>query len=172
METPNIPQLERIGTETESGREFIFLALDDVTDFPQRIQLPSKYSTVLLVGDFANIHSESFKSMVHTLLGVGGVYFCCWGADCEKAHDWVDEEYLREGFDDRSGSVVMTTWHAEESFREFMWFGLYTAVPHEEFLEDWNTVLAVCIGESELAKEVRSVFCNTERFYNEFLDEE
>ncbi len=55
--------------------------------------------------------------VAEVLLGSGGVYFCTWGNGCERVHDIIEVDP-----DPADDSVVMTTWHDDETLDEALWF--------------------------------------------------
>ena len=60
--------------------------------------------------------------------------------------------------------VVMTTWHTNEPLAEVLYFALNTAWPDEGYAKGCGSALAVCLGKSEMAEEVRAAFSDPRGF--------
>jgi hypothetical protein len=52
----------------------------------------------------------------------------------------------------------MTTWHADESLAEALWFALFAACPTDRYIETCASVLAIVAGPSEWADQIRQRF--------------
>jgi hypothetical protein len=50
-----------------------------------------------------------------SLLSQGAVYLLCWGPDCERVHDIIDDTLIGEAEPiPRFDTSIMTTWHDRE----------------------------------------------------------
>lgn len=81
----------------------------------------------------AAVTDEFRNAIAEWLVKTGCLYMVAWGDQCSEwddAVDWVNLEdtNFEEIPDDR---FVMTTWHAQESLAESIWFAKHVALhPH------------------------------------------
>ena len=57
-----------------------------------------------------------------------------------------------------SDSVVMTTWHAQESLADALWFVLTAAIPDDAYAEECLAIVGVSISSRKWAAEIREAF--------------
>ena len=120
-------------------------------------QLPHQrlHFLLFLAWDAPDIAEEELISLFRPLVDRGLVYFCAWGANCEKVHDAVDHadrERLHQPDDfDR---IIMTTWHAKESLAIALWFFKVCAVPVEAYDPANCDRFAVAVGNPDWAAEL------------------
>jgi len=154
--------LERIGVDDVSERALFLLQANNWNEIPAGIVVGSPYFVSLLVCDATAVPSDELARCARSLLKAGCVYFCCWGAGCERVHDIVDEQYLIDsGYsvnDDKS--VIMTTWHDDESLEEAAWFALNVAFPDDRYFDDCRAVVALSIGDPAYAEGIRAAFAD------------
>jgi hypothetical protein len=50
---------------------------------------------------------------------------------------------------------VTTTWHADDTLDEALWFALFAACPKDELLDLGGSVLALVVGRDDWAEHVR-----------------
>ncbi len=84
------------------------------------------------------------------------------GSNCEAVDDAVDRCDIEKGPETRDADyIVMTTWHANESLEEALWFFKVCALPNECVNPSECDRFAVAIGNSawpiELAKALQSI---------------
>jgi hypothetical protein len=91
-------------------------------------------------------------------LDAGAVYICSWGPDCERVHDIIDEEEVGPDPTVTTDSVVMTTWHADESLADTLHFVLSFTVPDDAYAEGCGSTLAIAIGSAQWTTEIRDAF--------------
>ena len=157
-----IAALERMGTGKVDGRALFLLSARCVAELPTAIVVGSTYFVSLIVCDARPMSAEDVTNLARTLLKAGCVYFCCWGPDCERVHDIIDETYLEMTgnpiHDDES--TIMTTWHSDDSLPEAAWFVLNVAFPDDRFIDKCRAVVATCLGEPSLSDSVREAFAH------------
>jgi hypothetical protein len=100
--------------------------------FPWTSRLQSNYNFELPVGNFAcllawdarDVSSDKVSEFIEPLLHAGACYFVCWGQDCERVHDIIDEmvSYPENSFSVPNDSCIMTTWHADETLEDALIF--------------------------------------------------
>lgn len=75
---------------------------------------------------------EASRSSVNKMVNRGLAYFCAFGENCEALHDCLDHAYVVQTTmnpEPDANSVLMTTWHSDDTLEEALWFFLYTALP-------------------------------------------
>ena len=136
-------------------RQLYSLELASVSGLP-RLQLQAEHFACLLAWDARGFSKEIVSSIVDPLLRAGAAYFICWGPDCERVHDIVDELVWnpQNNFRVPEDSSVMTTWHDSESLQGALWFFLVLSLPDEYYQSSTGAGLAVSIGSPQWAVEI------------------
>ncbi len=132
--------------ETLQQRQLFSLALGTPSDLPRALDVDSVHFICLVAWDAKGISTEIVSNFVERLLEYGAVYFVCWGPDCERVHDIVDEITALPGKGYPEDSCIMTTWHAHESLAEALWFFLACAAPDSHYESTTSASLAISIG--------------------------
>ena len=84
----------------------------------------------------------------------GLVYLVAWGPDCERVHNLFDTIDAEEN--PETDTVIMTTWHSEESLEEALWFALFSAWPAPPYDQDCSSTVAVTIANTSWGDAVES----------------
>jgi hypothetical protein len=58
----------------------------------------------------------------------------------------------------------MTTWHSKEPLDEAIFFALNSAWPVEDYADECECTLAVCIASHQMAEAVRAAFADPRAF--------
>lgn len=148
-------RLEKLGTERASGRDIYLFAPPDADEIA-RLTPPSTHFICVLMWDPDDATPGAIAPIAAHLIDAGAVYFCTWGRSCEDVHDGIDRiawEREMPGPDD----VIMTTWHASESFRETAWFGINTAYPTPGFEQGCSSIVFVVVASASRASALRSL---------------
>ena len=153
------------GYDTVFGRRLFSLAVDRPHDVSS-IVLPSPNFACFIAWDARDASVESVSALVEALLRAGASYFVCWGSDCERVHDIVDEISSLPGgeFEAPDGSCVMTTWHASDSLEESLFFFLVNTVPDERFQATTRASLGVSVGSALWARVIAEALDDPQRF--------
>jgi len=124
----------------------------------------------LIAWDAQTASVGEISVLAEAMLGAGCVYFCCWGPDCERVHDVIDEVYVGDRTSSaKDAGTVMTTWHANVPLDEALWFTLNVAHPDHEFDEGAKTILAVSIGNHSWASQIAAALADTAAFSERVL---
>ena len=119
------------------------------------VQLPHrhKYFTLLLAWDAPTTDLNELEALLQPIADSGLVYLCAWGQNCEAVHDAVDLlTPVGELGTSEEISVVMTTWHENESLQEAVWYFQNLALPSDnKILADCER-FAVAVGNPAWAK--------------------
>ncbi|MDB6019130.1 MAG: hypothetical protein JWR19_3619 [Pedosphaera sp.] len=157
--------LQYIGRNKVSERELFSLSLADFTSLPDPISLPGKHFIAFLAADATNIDTETLQKFASRLLDAGCVYFCAWGADCERVHDIFDDVSLS------IEPVIMTTWHSTDSLDEALWFFVYNAYPDDGYSDACRSNLAITVGHPEWAEQIGKRLADLDTFNRDVLGE-
>jgi hypothetical protein len=160
--TSHQPRPVFVGSSPSFKREFYFLYLPDIAKWPDNLGFPDKYFGLFLACDARGLTDEVILSVAKTALNQSLVYLCAWGPDCERVHDLFDLANIRRETrvpEPDSLTVVMTTWHANDSLREAIWFFKVSTLGAGRF-ENCKTWLAVNIGKPEWSSEIMELLKN------------
>jgi hypothetical protein len=155
-------KIEFIGNYDLSGRDLFFLGLDSVEETPKEIKLTSEHFACLIAWDSENASVEQISKLVETIILNGAGYICCWGKGCQRVHDIADEidSYPYKLYGSPDGSVIMTTWHEDESLEEVMWFFLNVTNPDTYYEKSLNSNLVISIGNKTWDESILKLLQN------------
>lgn len=158
--------LREFGYDTVTDRRLFALHLAFPNEFPAQVRLPPGNFVCLLAWDARGVSVEVISTLVERLLIAGACYFVCWGPDCERVHDIVDEIDADPGsaLGAPDGSVIMTTWHSSEPLCEALWFFLRSAVPDDHYSASTRCAVAVSIGSEAWGAELSAALANPDDF--------
>lgn len=121
-----------------SGRDVFLIDAENIRDWPASAPWKSAKFGLLLLG----ARPADLGSFPEHVLAQGAVYVAAWGPECETVHDVFDETIvgpLGEG-GGTEDTVVLTTWHPDESLEDALAFFLgpaYPAPAHAEECRVW-----------------------------------
>jgi hypothetical protein len=158
--------VQHIGNSESSERELFCLSLPDFNSKPDALALPSENFIVFLAADASRVDTEMLRRFAYWLLEEGCVYFCAWGPDCERLHDIFDSECFE------MEPVIMTTWHADDTLDDALWFFVYCAFPDDGYAETCGSALAIAIGHSDWDEHIRKRLTHLDTFNRDMLRNE
>lgn len=126
-----------------------------VEDWPERLDELRAPFVLFLALDATDVGDELIGQLARKALAQGVTYVCAWGPGCERVHDAFDDELAAQGLVEEEDALVTTTWHADDTLDEALWFGLFAACPKDELLETGGSVLALVVGREDWAEHVR-----------------
>ena len=155
-------RLERLG---EYGEATLFASHLDVagTTLPVH-SIDSPHFLCLLGGDFTKTAASELVQLVTGLIEAGACYFICWGDGCEAVHDLIDDILIG---DDRFASeetIIMTTWHSDETIEDALFFLLCAASPAEHYLDQPLAKLALVVDQPGTFETVHSALMEPAEF--------
>ncbi|MGH9588503.1 MAG: DUF7684 family protein, partial [Acidobacteriaceae bacterium] len=103
--------------------------------------------------DATTIPDETIRSAAKFLVERGLAYFCAWGPDCERVHDLLDQERMRE---EPEGRCVITTWHAKESLSQALSFFSNCVEPDDGFIANCKDWVALSVSNKAWLHQVRT----------------
>jgi hypothetical protein len=147
-------------------RQLFSLALPTAEDLPARLELPSTHFACLLAWDARLASTASISALADRLLRAGASYFVCWGPDCGRVHDVIDETLTHPGnnFGVPDDSCIMTTWHDSEPLKDAIWFFLVCAWPDDHYFESTRAALAISVGSRDWATEISAALQDPREF--------
>ena len=143
-------------------------------ELPRDLGVPGAHFVCLLTWDATGVPVNTVSSLVARLLRAGASYFVCWGADCERVHDIIDETVCDpdSDFGAPADSCIMTTWHDRDPLREALFFFLVNTWPDEPYVDSTRSALAVSIGSPEWAAEIAAALDDPGEFVRRTSEEE
>ena len=147
-------------------RRLFSFSIASPTDLPRHLDLPAGNFACLLVWDARGVTADDLSAFVEPLLRAGASYFVCWGPDCERVHDIIDEIVSSPGndFGVPEDSCIMTTWHDAEPLRDALWFFLVNSWPDEHYENSTHVALAISVGSSAWAAEIEEALDRPREF--------
>lgn len=160
------PEIERFGTAGTCDRELLLLELADFSQLAQQLPVEGPHFVCLVVCDATSVTSSELAAFSESLLLQGAVYLMCWGPDCEKVHDVIDEIIVgdREPLP-RFDTSIMTTWHAQESLDDTLNMFLGFSWPDDKFFNSCRSAVAVCVRQPAICSRVRAVLREPDEFF-------
>lgn len=136
------------------------LDLDTPDELPRHIDVGSKYFGTFIAWDAREATHDDIAALAKRLIDAGSVSFVCWGPDCERVHDIADECDSYRNND----SVIMTTWHRDESLDDAIWYFLNTMFAMAAFEDGFRSSLAIAIGSASWASSIRGALHDPRSF--------
>jgi len=144
------------GFDSVTERRLFSLALRNPAALPRLTELPDGHFACLLAWDARGASVDAISAFVEPLLRAGASYFVCWGDDCERVHDIIDEivSYPENDFGVPDDSCIMTTWHTSEPLIEAIRFLLVNSWPDEHYQDSTRASLAISVGSDSWPAEI------------------
>ena len=154
--------MQKLFSESVDGYVFEVYSTDHLA-IPERLE--SRFFSLALLVDGTRYSNEEVIDFAGKCLRRGICYLVAWGPDCERVHDLFDEEVIDDSGHDRylpadasPDDVVITTWHAQKSLAQALFYFVYCAFPTEVFEPEWKHRIILAVGSQEWArKSVRYV---------------
>jgi hypothetical protein len=138
-----------LGRDPETNREIYLLHLDGVQDRSWQWHSYGHFVCFCAM-DAREVADQEIASFCSHLLQLGCAYFCAWGPDCERVHDFMDREALHVVPQPYGSAVVMTTWHANDDLESALNFLLDCTEPDERYApEGCANSLVIVIGRPD-----------------------
>jgi hypothetical protein len=140
----------RVGHDAVASRDLYVLevAASGLAEF----RSPAERFGCFLVANATRLSDATIRHMARVLLDAGAAYFAAWGPDCERVHDLIDDELLRDG--PGANDVVMTTWHEDVDLDGAIWESVYVAMPAGRYADRCNALIAVVVDDPAAAAQV------------------
>lgn len=151
------------GRQKSSGREILSLAVPQMEQLPRDLGIYSHHCVLFLAVDGTVLADEQLFSLVGWVMDQSAVYVCVWGPGCERVHDVIDEAIIELDQTETDETVIMTTWHDDETLEEALWFALNDAIPASAYSASCSVVIAVSIGSEQWGTRISAYLSNPER---------
>src|SRR2546422_6663354 len=150
----------------------VYLArLDDLRDWPERIELDSQYFTLLLVMDARQMEHEVLISFADRLLDQGLANVHIFGPECEEVHllfDWARIHRDERGV--HHPDAMTSNASEDEDIDEALWFATFVLWPPAEYEAGFDSLLVIVVGHPEWAEHLETRLTDFDRFSQE-MDE-
>lgn len=148
-------EIHRVGYDTVKERDLYSCGLPQSGDLPTSFPWHVPHFACLLAWEAVGVDASEITTIAENLLDAGCVYFVCWGPDCERVHDIIDEVIaVRQPVYDS----VMTTWHNDMPLPEAIWYFLNNTWPDEEYFDTCKAGLGIAIDCEAWSAEMRAAF--------------
>jgi hypothetical protein len=155
--------IELVGVEPVNERALYVTQIPSLADWPDTIDEPKPHFAAFVAADSSPASEGELRAFARRLLAQGAVHVSAWGPGCERLHDAFDAE--SEG----STPPIATTWHADDTLDEALWFALFASFPDEAYVETTDSVLAVVVADPQWAAHVRGRIGNPEALWRSGL---
>ncbi|MHB8793354.1 MAG: DUF7684 family protein [Thermoleophilia bacterium] len=162
-------KINNLGMNKATNRELFAVHLNNAGELDEKLDLTSRYFVCFLCwDDSTNDTRDAISNFAEILLRSGGVYFCVWGKGCSRVHDIIDLASYEQGQENES--VIMTSWHEDESLDDALWFFLNSAFPDDRYFDECRAGVAITIGSnSESVARVDFALKFSEEFSTQVL---
>jgi hypothetical protein len=162
----NLGMIREHGFDTVKERRLFSIHISTPGEFPANFVLPSSKFVCLLAWEAKGVPHDAIAALVEALLRAGASYFVCWGADCERVHDVIDEMVSVPGndFGVPEEACIMTSWHDNESLGDAIWFFLYSTWPDDHYFDSTHAALAMSVGCTSWAGEIEAALDHPDDF--------
>jgi len=149
-----------LGVDPAIKKWICTLSVTNPLDIPDDLDLPSRYYCLFVAIDANSFKIEDIGFFAEKMLLQGAVYICSWGPGCEMVHDCFDDVVVRDNLGVSDQTVILTTWHENESIDDAVWFTARVAEPAGAYAKDSQTVLYVVIGNQSWVEKVNGAVVN------------
>jgi len=120
---------------------------------------PGARFVLFLAWDARGVPDETIFALAQRLIRAGLSYIVAWGPDCERVHDVFDDADITENPESNTpetSTVIMSTWHNDESIEQPLWFALYNACPAGSYESTTVSTVAAVVANEPWAKAVHA----------------
>lgn len=141
--------------------ERVYLArLDDLQDWPEEIDLKSRYFSLSLAMDAREIEAEAVIAFADRLLDQGLAAVDVFGPDCERVERLFDDAIvardLRGIHHPDTMTTVETTSASEGDIDEALWYAAHVLFPPGEYGREVPSLLVMVVGHPEWADHLEA----------------
>jgi hypothetical protein len=116
--------LEALGLEPTHSRQMFLAELDHLRNWPEARDSPLDWFTGLVALDAREVSDEELWQFARRCIESRCVFVSAWGPDCERLHDTFDHAYIEAEEAGAQPPFLMSSWHADSSLDEALWFAL------------------------------------------------
>jgi hypothetical protein len=149
--------IEPVGRDRINKRQLFLARVPTVDAWESEVPGIDGEFVAFVALDATPVSDAELERFASKLLRQRAAYVCAWGPDCERVHDVVDAVRDRH-----SPAPVTTTWHADDTLDQAVWFALYTACPHDQYIETCAATVFIVVGRDDWADEVQAALADPE----------
>lgn len=153
-------------------RDIYFLELPRPMELPDDLKLPTPKFLGFSVWDSKGTSNGEVNLISRRLLDAGCVALSVFGEGCKEFHDIFDQEAIADSSEnsDDDESVIMTTWHSDDSFDDALWYGLFTAFASANYYDQCGVTLVLSIGAHGYREDLRRALDDVEGFHDRMVE--
>lgn len=132
---------------------------DDLIQVVPPTKLAGEHFVLFLAWDARETPDETILTFARKLIRAGLSYIVSWGPDCERVHDVFDDADILENSESNASdteTVIMSTWHENDSLEEALWFALHSAYPAPPYDATTISTVAAVIANEKWAQAVET----------------
>ncbi len=152
--------LELKAVDGPLDRQLFALEVATSSEVLAATQSVTPHFATFLAWDTTSIEAGEIARLATLLHNRGLAYLCAFGPGCERVHDIFDEVEIELQAARPSDSVIMTTWHEDETLEDALWFFVNNSFPDAAYEDTCRIGIAMTIGNSHWAKQVASYLQN------------
>ncbi|HMD09597.1 MAG TPA: hypothetical protein VKH63_18850 [Candidatus Acidoferrum sp.] len=137
-------------------RVFYLCPTDSKENLGEKITLSNADFGLFVAMNANGVADERILQGAKLLLSKGLACLCTWGPDCERVHDRFDVAARGINSELSGDDVIMTTWHADETIEEALWFFVHAALVTKKFDKTCKDWIIAPISSPELEQLIRS----------------
>ena len=162
----DVRHIGRAGVNARNS-ELYLASLTSLDEWPGTITEPAGPFVVFTALDATRFTDDQLVEFTGKLIAQGCVYSCSWGPDCSRVHDCFDTADLERVNWLADDSIVMSTWHEDESLDEALWFAVFAA-----YNDDAETDAVLAISQAEWATQIEERFADPEQLNEDVVSED
>jgi hypothetical protein len=148
--------LEQLGVYADEdfprGKSLYCTSAPTLAELPTKLETPSRHFALLLAADATAWSDDDVLAVARELIGKGLAVLVAWGPGCERVHDLFDHARNPDESDD---TVVLTTWHGDETLDEALWYFVGCAAAAPGFVDTCASWVAASINHPGWAEHMR-----------------
>jgi hypothetical protein len=142
--------------DSDKEKDLYFLELLRLDDWPTELRGLSPHFALFLACDASAVPDEAILMIARRTVEQGLAYLCAWGPECGRVHDLFDVACDERDPKPTDESVIITTWHSDDTLDEALWFFIHTAWPAADYEPNCQSWLAVAVGWPEWSSQILS----------------
>jgi hypothetical protein len=148
---------DRVAADPEHSRDLQTLYISSLDQWPTSTDVGASRFGLFLACDATEVPDDALYAIAGKALASGATYIVTWGPDCERVHDIFDDQHVAMMREAPDRHHITTTWHADESLDEALWFFADVALPGDVTL---CAGLAVAVGHEQWYRQIRQRLAN------------
>ena len=143
----------KLGTAGEKGYRIWSLPIVDSRQLNSKLAAECEGFGCAVAWDSRDVSAERIAEFANTLILTGCAFVGFWGPGCERAHDIFEEEEAGDANIISDGPVIMSSWHAQDSWLEALDFLMDYGAPAEGWVAECRDLVLVTVRSDEWAAQ-------------------